>query len=104
MPHYPRYTRFAFTINNYKDVDIYQLRNLDYIRWWGRRLRRVVSHIYRDVATTVRNTLKAMKKRIRDRAHIEMARGTGKQNIEYCKKEGDWFEVGKTIEEKIKES
>lgn len=36
MPHHPRYMRFAFTINNYDNVDIYRL-NMEHIRYmvWG---------------------------------------------------------------------
>lgn len=34
----------------------------------------------------------------------EPAKGTEKQNIDYYKKEGDYFEVGKTIEVRIDES
>lgn len=44
-----------------------------------------------------------MKRRISERTHIEVARGTKKMNIEYCKKEGNWFEVGKSSDERKEE-
>lgn len=48
--------------------------------------------------------MKAMKRCLGMKAQIEMAKRSEKQNIDYCKKEGDWFEIGKTMEERIAES
>ncbi|QJU69687.1 Rep [Ursus americanus circovirus] len=35
------------------------------------------------------------RKRLRQRAHLEAARGSSSQAAEYCKKDGDYLEVGK---------
>lgn len=43
-------------------------------------------------------SLKAMKAMISPRAHVEMAKGSEQQNIDYCQKEGDYFTKGDTIE------
>lgn len=42
-------------------------------------------------------TLVGAKRRLVDRAHLEMRRGTPEEAAEYCKKGGEWIEYGKPL-------
>lgn len=53
-------------------------------------------HIQGYVEFAKKKTMKGAQQAIGDpNAHMEGARGTGEQASDYCKKEGDWVEMGK---------
>lgn len=90
---------YCFTINNWNETDAAQLQAL----WDSGKVKYFVAgketgeegtpHIQGYVmfkAPTAFSTIKGFL----GRAHIEIARGTPEQNIEYCTKDGDYMEEG----------
>lgn len=86
---------YCYTLNNYTDEDILSLSTVD-CRYhiYGKEVGEcgtphLQGFIYFHNAKSF-NTVR----RLHDRWHIEATRGTTQQAIEYCKKEGDWYEYG----------
>lgn len=93
-----RSTRYVFTLNNYEDADCERLRDL------GRSCRYLVfgrevgdsgtPHLQGFVIFDTPVRFAAAKRALGDRCHIEAARGNTRQASDYCKKDGDYEEIG----------
>lgn len=92
--HYAR--AFCFTINNDTVDDLLMLLNAEcrYLCFGfetGKQgTRHIQGYIYFDIARTI----SSLKKKIMPRAHIEISKGTAKENAVYTSKDNDWYEFG----------
>lgn len=95
-----RYRAWCFTINNYDTMDVWEVEQL---AAWEHTAYTIVGKEVGDAAATphLQGYVEFSKgipltriKGFLTRAHLERRRGTSKQAAEYCKKEGDWKEVG----------
>lgn len=90
---------WCFTLNNYTNEDVDSLQNLVgthecvYIIFGKEVGDSGTPHLQGFVSFSKRTYLTEVKKRISDRAHLELARMVP-ESIEYCKKEGDVYEEG----------
>lgn len=87
--------RYCFTLNNYSDDDLSQISS-----WkttytiYGREVgENGTPHLQGFVVFPKAMRFSACKK-LHDRCHWEVARGTSEQAAEYCKKDGDYVEFG----------
>lgn len=94
-------TRFwCWTLNNYDDVDIDEVKTLgqsDAIRYMvvGREKgEKGTPHLQGYTEFEKPLTMAPAKALIGEHCHLEPRRGTGKQASTYCKKDGDWTEYG----------
>lgn len=90
-----RSRNFCFTLNNFTEEELsavkqWQCRYLIFGKEVGES---GTPHLQGYVCFENQKTLTALKKLL-DRAHWEIARGTPKQASEYCEKDGDVFEKG----------
>ena len=100
MPSLPKQTKvrgWCFTINNYTDEEFNHLQTIDcqYIVYGIERGESGTPHLqgYVHYKNAVRpSTVKAT---VGTRAHIEERRGTVAEAVDYCKKDGNFFERGK---------
>lgn len=85
---------WCFTLNNYDDVDLkkidawHQLNPAAYIIYGKETAESGTKHLQGYIHLPKSRTMAAIKK-IVPKAHIEKCKGTPKENIEYCSKEGD---------------
>lgn len=98
--------RFCFTKNNYSDVDVSRLsdaeilRDLKYVCFGKEVGASGTPHLqgYLEFHHNMKLRISACQRRIQDFGlfgfHVEIARGTAQQNIDYCSKDGDFTEVG----------
>lgn len=103
-------TRVVFTLNNYTDEEVIQLREIDltkvkYIvfeKEIGEKCQTPHVQGYMEVYKQTRGS--AIKKLLPLRTSIGKARGNAAQNFDYCSKEGKYEEYGEveTIHKKIK--
>jgi len=92
-----KFRGFVFTLNNYTNDDIDRLTKLvcKYCIWGKETAPETgTPHLQGYVYFASAKTLSAAKKAISTRCHLESQRGTFDQAIEYCKKAGDWTEIG----------
>lgn len=90
-----RYRKWCFTLNNYdeKDLEIIdtktqQYSNLKYV--YGKEIGESgTPHLQGYLEFKNAISMKSLKKWL-PRAHLEKARGSSKQNYDYCTKEGDF--------------
>lgn len=97
MSNTTRGKRWCFTINNYTEQDINWCKLLDYkylIYGLEHGAENGTPHIQGFVIMNERKTFVTMKNLLAQRAHLELARGTNQQNIDYCSKEGNCYEYG----------
>jgi len=87
----------VFTCNNYSEEEELQLSELDcqYIVYGREVGESGTPHLQGFVYFTNKRSFKAIRKLLGPHYHIEIARGTNGQAIEYCKKDGNVFEKGK---------
>lgn len=87
--------RWCFTINNYNDDDIKLCQEIDYkyIIMGNEKGEQGTPHIQGYVVLNKPCRFKALHERL-PRAHLEAAKGTHEECVEYCKKEGDFCEFG----------
>jgi len=90
-----RSRKFCFTLNNYTSEEVEHLKTWDclYLIFGKEVGESGTPHLQGYVSFAHPKQLKALKK-LSDRAHWEIARGTPKQAAEYCEKDGDVFEKG----------
>lgn len=89
-----RSKNWCFTINNWTEDDVDQLMALDvsYLIV-GKEGKEKTPHLQGYMVFKKQMCLKGVKKLL-PRAHLEQAHGTSQQASDYCKKEGDWKEIG----------
>lgn len=90
--------RYVFTINNYTDEDINRLSNLDdrvdYLVFGRETGESGTPHLQGFVIFSRSLRFDKAKELLGDRAHLEVARGLSIQASDYCKKDGDFKEIG----------
>lgn len=97
-----RRRKWCFTLHDYTEQDESNLAKLN-VRYliYGREIcpktnrRHLQGYIEYDSATR----FKCIKRDISDRAHVEPAKGSAKQNRNYCSKDGDYYEKGEPKEQ-----
>lgn len=91
---------FVFTINNPIEQDLVDLEDLKakYVVWGEEIGKEGTNHLqgYAEMKSGVR--FSTLKNKL-PRAHIEARKGTAKQAIDYCKKDGKWHELGEASEQ-----
>lgn len=94
---------FCFTLNNYSDDDLAAIivneEQYDYICIGFEVGKKGTPHLQGYIRFDLKVTFKQGVKKVSDifghkRCHIEASKGTPKQAIDYCKKDGDYFEIG----------
>lgn len=91
---------FCFTINNYTVEEefllLFMAPPISYMIWGYEKGENETPHLQGYAEMTHRQRLTQIKKIPGfERAHIEARKGTQKQAIDYCKKDGDYFDIGK---------
>ena len=88
--------RWCFTLNNYSTAEVEKIcecltGNLCVYAIVGKECgsKTGTRHLQGFVHFKARKYMKSLKKLLGDRAHLEIARGSDKQNKVYCEKEGD---------------
>lgn len=90
-----RSKNYCFTINNYNFSDMESLFDNDatYLIFGFEKGENGTPHIQGYMHFPTQRQLKSMKK-INERAHWEVCRGSIKSNIDYCSKDGEVYEFG----------
>ncbi len=102
--------RWCFTINNPTPNDEERLRvlgstgNVSYLVFGREVGESGTPHLQGFVVYSRSVRFTTCKNRIGDTAHIEVARGTSQQAADYCKKDGDFVEIGELPTEQGKRS
>ena len=96
-----RSRRWVFTLNNYsqeelEDIDgLYEReRGVRYLIFGREQGDSGTPHLQGYVEFEALHSLLRVKALIGERAHFEVAKGTGRQASTYCKKDGDFYEFG----------
>lgn len=92
---------WCFTLNNYDEGDINQLRNLmdsgtlvSYVVFGREVGENGTPHLQGYVEFKTRWDLVRCTRSFLPRAHFEQRRGTPQEAADYCKKDGDWEQSG----------
>lgn len=92
---------WCFTLNNYDEGDIATLRNImdgsalvSYLVFGREVGENGTPHLQGYVEFTTRWDLRRCQRSFLMGAHFEQRRGTPQEASDYCKKDGDWEEVG----------
>lgn len=88
---------FTFTINNYTDEDVDMLLDakFKYLCFgFEKGSKNQKPHIQGYIYMWDPKTIAQVSKKVMPRAHIEISRGTVKDNEKYTSKEGDWYQFG----------
>jgi hypothetical protein len=92
---------FCFTLNNYSEDDILHLTNqlshFEYIIYGKEVGENGTPHLQGFLQSKERMSFRSLKRLLGDRYHVEKARTTH-EAISYCKKEGDFTELGRLKE------
>ena len=95
--HRRAYNRFCFTLNNWTPEEVDVLKALSYkylILGFETAPTTGTPHIQGYVSLKKRTRWNTFKAQIPERSHIEPCRGSHAQNVDYCKKGGDFQEFG----------
>lgn len=89
---------YCFTLNNYENKDIIHLSNQEKLKYtyiiFGKEIGTSgTPHLQGYIRFKSQKTFLSLKESMGDRYHLEPARTT-KEAILYCKKEGDYTEIG----------
>lgn len=88
-----------FTLNNYTEEDVTKLsilpNDVEYLVFGKEKGESGTPHLQGFVVYKKRISFSKVKLLTGDRAHIEKAKGTKQQAATYCKKDGDFVELGK---------
>jgi hypothetical protein len=98
-----RYRNICFTINNYDDIDVNSLKLLfsdkgKYLVYGHEVGDSGTPHLQGYIELKGQYVLNTLKKYL-PRAHIEARRGTPQEAAEYCKKDGDFIELGEMTQQ-----
>jgi len=88
-------TSFVFTLNNYDDSQIERIKEMDfqYLIYGFEVGKKGTPHLQGYMELKKKKRVTSIKK-FMPRAHIEMRKGSQIQAAEYCKKEGNFVELG----------
>lgn len=91
-----RLRNFCFTINNYTEEDITNLEGLDYkyLIFGKEKGKEGTPHLQGYCELNTQTVFSKIQKALNKRAHLEGRKGTAKQAIDYCKKDGEVTEYG----------
>lgn len=91
-----KHRSYVFTINNYSHEDVDHILDMEakYFCFGYEEGQQGTPHIQGYVQFENPIAFKGAKRRIGHRAHVEIAKGNFEQNIEYCSKEGEFYEFG----------
>lgn len=91
-----KFRNWVFTINNWVDEDCLRLGKVvcKYLIGGFEVGEKGTPHIQGYVEFENPICLNGVKKRICPKGHFESRKGSAEQAIKYCKKDGNWFEVG----------
>lgn len=103
-----RSRRWCFTLNNWTNDELINMRNLlehvPYAIWGFEVSSKDTPHLQGYVRFSNALTLNGVKQRLGPRTHVEQARGSETQNRTYCSKSGEFEEIGKPTEGQGKRS
>jgi len=90
-------TRFTFTLNNYDEVSLYMLANLEakYVIYGKEVSPTTATPHLQGYVIFAKETRLARAIKLLPGAHVEIAKGSSQDNITYCSKDGDVTEHGK---------
>lgn len=88
--------RWCFTLNNYTDAEEAQVQAIEcsYMVYGHEIGEGGTQHLQGYIEFENGKRLTTLKKMM-PRAHLETCKGTARQNIDYCKKQGDVYEKGR---------
>lgn len=91
-----KYTNIVFTLNNYTDLEYNDLLSNDLIEYIiiGKEVGSEGTPHLQGYAELINRSRFTKVKSINNRMHFEPRKGTQKQAIAYCKKDGDWVDRG----------
>jgi len=91
-----RSKNFCFTLNNYSEEELESVSKWDckYLIVGKEVGESGTPHLQGFIVFKETRTLSVLKKKLSDRAHWEIMRGTPQQAAEYCKKDGNFAEIG----------
>jgi len=92
--------RWLFTLNNwtqdeYNGIEEFLRQESSYFCIGKERGENGTPHLQGYAELRERYRFSTLKNKIGSRSHLELARGTGERNREYCSKEGDFLEHGR---------
>jgi len=87
---------YVFTLNNYtaEEEEALKLTPCEYLLYGREKGEKGTPHLQGFVYFKNARSFNAVQKLFGSRYHLESQRGTISQACDYCKKEGDWQEVG----------
>lgn len=102
-----RSANWCWTLNNYTDEDIYYLGRVPcrYMIYGKEVGAQGTPHLQGYIELAQMTGLKGIKNLLGStRYHVEARKGTTKQAVDYCKKDGDWTERGDIVLHDAKEN
>lgn len=92
---------WCFTLNNYSETNVQSLKNekCNYIVFGYEVGENGTPHLQGYIEYSSAVKMATLKKRLKDRIHWEVRKGTAKQASDYCKKDGKFFEAGAMSEQ-----